>query len=144
MRVLPSAHDASRTWVGIAISPSRAAPKTSGSAISDIIAPAARNERPKTPPPEAVNESGARIGSWKIARPKIAMTMSGVPATTSIPDSTARASGAGLPYSTSQTADATASGTAIAIPMIVSTIVPEDRVQDAAGRVLLPGRAAGA
>ena len=41
---------------GIACSASRVAPKTSGSAISAIIAPAVRNERPKTAPPSAVNE----------------------------------------------------------------------------------------
>ena len=37
-------------------SASRVAPTTSGSAISDIIAPAVRNERPKTAPPSAVKE----------------------------------------------------------------------------------------
>ena len=44
------------TWRGIACSASRVAPTISGSAISDIIAPAAKNERPKTAPPSAVND----------------------------------------------------------------------------------------
>ena len=46
MRVLPSAKAASRMCVGTACSPSRVAAKIGGSAISDIIAPAAMNERP--------------------------------------------------------------------------------------------------
>ena len=54
----------------------------------------------------------------------MAMTMSGVPATISMPDSTARASHEGRPYSTIQIAVATASGVAIAIPMTVSRTVP--------------------
>ena len=36
---------------GTDCSPSRVAPKTIGSAMSDIIAPAVRNERPNTAPP---------------------------------------------------------------------------------------------
>src|SRR3954462_10948002 len=79
-------------WRGIACSPSRVAPKTIGSAMSDIIAPAVRKERPKTAPPSAVNDIQPNRPCWNSARPKIARTMSGVPATTSIPDSTARAS----------------------------------------------------
>ena len=58
MRVLPSANAASRMCAGTACSPSRVAVKIGGSAISDIIAPAAMNELPNTPPPEAVNENG--------------------------------------------------------------------------------------
>ncbi len=143
MRVLPSAHDASRSWVGIAISPSRVAPKTSGSAISDIIAPAAMNERPKTPPPEAVNDSGARIGSWKIARPKIAMTMSGVPATTSIPDSTARASRRGLAVLDHPDRGDDGQRHGDRDPDDGQHDRAEDRVEDAAGVVLAAGRAAG-
>ena len=46
MRVLPSANAASRRCVGTACRPSRVAAKIGGRAISDIIAPAARNERP--------------------------------------------------------------------------------------------------
>ncbi len=42
-----------------------------GSASSDIIAPAAMNERPYTPPPSEVNENGASSDSWKSARPKM-------------------------------------------------------------------------
>ena len=59
MRVLPSAKAASRMCAGTACSPSRVAVKSGGSAISDIIAPAAMNDLPKTPPPEALNENGA-------------------------------------------------------------------------------------
>ena len=50
--------------------------------------------------------------------------MSGVPATISMPDSTARASHDGRPYSTIHIAAATASGVAIAIPITVSRTVP--------------------
>ena len=50
--------------------------------------------------------------------------MLGVPATTSTPDSTARASPKGRPYSVSQTAVATPSGAASAVPRIVSMNVP--------------------
>ena len=46
MRVFPSAKAASRMWPGTACSPSRVAAKIGGRAISDIIAPAAMNERP--------------------------------------------------------------------------------------------------
>ena len=49
--------------------------------------------------------------------------MLGVPAITSTPDSTARASHAGLPYSVSQTAVAMPSGAAIAIaPATISSV----------------------
>src|ERR1700685_952251 len=95
-----------------------------GSASSDIIAPAAMNELPYTPPPSAVNENGASSDSWNTASPKIAITMSGVPATISMLDSTTRASQVGRPYSAIQTALASASGSASAMPMIVSTIDP--------------------
>ena len=46
IRVLPSAKAASRMCVGTARRPSRVAMNSGGSAISDIIAPAAMNERP--------------------------------------------------------------------------------------------------
>ena len=45
---------------GTACRPSRVAVKIGGRAISDIIAPAARNDLPYTPPPEAVKENGPR------------------------------------------------------------------------------------
>ena len=57
-------------------------------------------------------------------RPKIASTMLGAPPTISIADSTARASPAGRPYSTSHTAIATPSGPAIAVPIAVTSSVP--------------------
>ncbi len=50
IRVLPSAKAASRMCAGTACSPSRVATYSGGSAISDIIAPAAMNDRPYTPP----------------------------------------------------------------------------------------------
>ena len=78
-----------------------------------MIAPAVKNERPKTAPPSAVKERKLKKLCWKTSRPKIASTMLGVPATISTPDSTARASQAGRPYSVSQTAIATPTGAAI-------------------------------
>ena len=54
--------------------------------------------------PAAVKERKPKALCWKTSRPKIASTMLGVPATISTPDSTARASPAGRPYSVSQTA----------------------------------------
>ncbi len=61
---------------------------------------------------------------WKTSRPKIASTMLGVPATISTPDSTARASEDGRPYSVSQTAIPTPTGAAIAVAITVSARVP--------------------
>ena len=58
--------------------------------------------------------------------------MLGVPAITSTPDSTARASHAGLPYSVSQTAVATPSGAAIRSPRDDQQRA-EQRVQEPAG-----------
>ena len=46
MRVLPSAKAASRMCAGTACRPSRVATNSGGSAISDIIAPAARKDLP--------------------------------------------------------------------------------------------------
>ena len=60
----------------------------------------------------------------KTSRPKIASTIVGVPATISTPDSTARASQAGRPYSLSQTAVATPIGNAISVPIAVRMKVP--------------------
>ena len=66
--------------------------------------------------------------SWKIATPNSASTMSGVPATISMLDSTTRASvwrtRPTCPYSATQIALATASGKASAIPIAVSSSVP--------------------
>ena len=108
------------------------APKTIGSAMSDIIAPAVRNERPNTAPPWAVKERIEKMPCWKSARPKMAMTMSGVPATISMPDSTARASHDGRPYSTIQIAVATAIGRGDGDPDDGEQDRPEDRVEEAA------------
>ena len=58
--------------------------------------------------------------------------MLGVPAITSTPDSIARASHVGLPYSVSQTAVATPSGAAIASAPSDDQQRAEDRVQEAA------------
>ena len=94
---------------GIAFSPSRVAPTISGSAISDIIDPAIRNERPNAvSAPSGLNESAERNASEKMMRPKIASTIDGVPAMTSTPDSTARARPRGRPYSVSHSAIADA------------------------------------
>ena len=100
------------------------APTTSGSASSDIIAPAVKNERPNTDPPAEVCERNARKGRENINRPKIASTTLGAPAIISMPDSTARASPAGRPYSPSHTATATPSGPAIRMPSAASSSVP--------------------
>ena len=78
--------------------------------------PAMKNERPNTAPPSAVNERNPKNPWLKTSRPKIARTMVGVPATISTPDSTARASQDGRPYSLSQTAIATPIGVAISVP----------------------------
>ena len=93
-------------------------------AISDIIAPAAMNERPKTPPPAAVKEKGANSESWKIVSPNSAITTSGVPAMISMLDSTTRASRAGRPYSTIHSAQPIASGVASSRPISVRISVP--------------------
>uniref|UniRef100_A0A6J5Z5E9 Unannotated protein n=1 Tax=freshwater metagenome TaxID=449393 RepID=A0A6J5Z5E9_9ZZZZ len=100
------------------------AANTIGSAISDIIAPAVRKERPKTAPPAAVNDIQLKIPCWKRTRPKSASTMSGVPAMISIPESISRASHTGRPYSTIHVAAPIAIGVAITIPIRVIRIVP--------------------
>ena len=96
----------------------------SGSATSESIAEAAKKERPKTTPsvlrlrkPSAVLE--------KITVPNRASTIEGMPAIASIVDSVIRASAAGRPYSTSQTAIATPTGRAIAIPIAATIRVPK-------------------
>ena len=71
-----------------------------------------------------MNENGANSESWKTASPKIAITMSGVPATISMLDSTTRASQLGRPYSAIHTALASASGSASTMPITVSSMVP--------------------
>ena len=66
--------------------------------------------------------------SWKIATPNSASTMSGVPATISMLDSTTLANACRArptwPYSATQIALATASGKASTIPIAVSSSVP--------------------
>jgi hypothetical protein len=104
----------------------------SGSAISDIIAPAAKNERPNTALPSAVNDRKDRICWENRSSPKIASTMLGVPATISIPDSTERASQDGRPYSVSHTAAPTPSGSAISVPEHRQDHRPDQRVEEAA------------
>ena len=81
-------------------------------------------ERPSGVAPSPVGERKLKKLCWKISRPKIASTMLGVPATISIPDSTARASPLGRPYSVSQTAIPTPTGAAIAVPRTATTKVP--------------------
>src|SRR3979409_1826688 len=68
--------------------------------IRAIIAAAAKNDRPKTAPPCAVNDRKLRAWLEKTIRPKMARTMLGVPATISTPDSPARASQHGRPHAT--------------------------------------------
>ena len=101
------------------------------------------NERPYTPPPSAVNENGASSDSWKIASPKIAITMSGVPATISMLDSTTRASQLGRPYSAIHTALASASGSASTIPIARQQQRAEQRVEEAARAGLVGADSAG-
>ena len=60
----------------------------------------------------------------KITVPNRARTIEGMPAIASIVDSVTRASAAGRPYSTSQTAIATPAGSAIAIPIAATIMVP--------------------
>ena len=124
IRVLPSANAASRMCAGTPCRPLRTETKIGGSAISDIIAPAARNDLPVMPPPSPTSETHAKRCSWNSARPTNAITMSGVPATISIADSTTRVSQRGRPYSTSHSAEQIASGAAIAIPIAASSSVP--------------------
>ncbi len=132
IRVLPSANAASRMCAGTACSPSRVAANSGGSAISDIIAPAGDERAPE----HAAAFGGERerreqADSWKTARPKSAITMSGVPATISIVDSTTRASHVGRPYSAIQTALASASGNASTMPITVSSAGADQRVEKA-------------
>ena len=82
------------------------------------------NELPNTPPPDALKENGANTPSWKIDRPNSAITMSGVPATISMLDSTTRASQLGRPYSAIQIAAADGEREASRIPITVSSAVP--------------------
>ncbi len=90
-----------------------------------------------------MNENGASSEIWNTASPKIAITMSGVPATTSMLDSTTRASQLGRPYSDSHTALASASGSANAMPISVNSSVPSSgsrKPPDPAWVVLGSGR----
>ena len=61
----------------------------------------------------------------KITVPNRARTIEGMPAIASIVDSVIRASAAGLPYSTSQTATPTPTGSAIEIPITATIRVPK-------------------
>jgi hypothetical protein len=73
--------------------------------MSDIIEPAITNERPNAvSAPSGWKDRTDRNDSLKTIRPKIASTIDGVPATTSIPDSTSRASQNGRAYSVSHSA----------------------------------------
>ena len=81
-------------------------PTTSGSATSESIAPAAKNERPKTTPPDVAAEEAERGCSEKISVPNSARTIDGVPAIISIVDSASARERDGRPYSLSQTATA--------------------------------------
>ncbi len=85
-------------------SASREAPTTSGSASTDIMIPALRNDWPLTVPLLALPERNPNSGRAKINSPNSASTMLGIPAIVSIADSTARASHRGRAYSTSHTA----------------------------------------
>ena len=95
----------------------------SGSATSDRIAPAAKNERPNTTPPE-LRLRKPSAGLEKTTVPNSASTIDGVPATISTADSVSRASANGRPYSLSHTAVATPSGSAIAIAIAATSSVP--------------------
>ena len=106
-RVLPSAYEASRRRGGSCASASRVAPTTSGSASSDIMMPATKNDCPVTSPSLARWERKPRKLRANSSRPKIANTMLGTPAIISIDDSTARANPDGRPYSDSHVASAT-------------------------------------
>jgi hypothetical protein len=85
--------------------------------------PAARNERPKTTPPDSRLKKASAVLE-KMTVPNSARTIDGVPAIISTVDSTMRASAKGRPNSLSQTAIATPSGRAIAIPIRPTRRVP--------------------
>ncbi len=97
---------------------------TSGSATSESIAEAAKKERPKTTPSELRLRKPSAVLE-KITVPNRARTIEGMPAIASIVDSVIRASAAGRPYSTSQTAIATPVGSAIAIAITATIMVPK-------------------
>ena len=100
--------------------------------------PAFRNDRPKAPPGSA-KENGAKTPSSNSARPKIASTMSGVPAITSTADSTIRLSQRGRPYSTTQIAVMTPRGAAITQADHAEQQRPLDRVENPARKRLVDG-----
>ena len=83
-RVLPSAKDASRRRPGSCVSASRVAPTISGSASTDMHAPATRKDWAVTVPSLARWERKPRNPCEKMIKPKIASTMLGTPAIISI------------------------------------------------------------
>ena len=106
---------------------------TSGSATSESIAAAAKNERPKTTPSEVRLRKPSAVLE-KITVPNSARTIEGMPAIISIVDSATRASADGRPYSLSQTAIADARPAARSRSPIAATIrVPISGVGEAAG-----------
>ena len=63
-------------------------------------------------------------GLWNTSTPNSASTIDGAPAIISIVESVMRASAAGRPYSLSYTATPTPTGSAIAMPIAVTSSVP--------------------
>ena len=96
----------------------------SGRATSESIVAAAKKERPKTTPSEVRLRKPSAVLE-KITVPNRARTIEGMPAIASIVDSVTRASAAGRPYSTSQIAMPTPTGSAIEMPITATIRVPK-------------------
>ena len=97
---------------------------TSGSAIRDSIAPAAKNDLPNTTPSEVVSDRKPSALESNSRIPNRASTTEGAPASISTVDSTTRASAVGRPYSLSQTATPTPTGPAMPIAIPATRKVP--------------------
>ena len=95
----------------------------SGSATSESIAAAPKNERPKTTPSVVAAEEAERRAR-EDQRAEQRQDDRGLPAIVSIVDSATRASAVGRPYSVSQTAMPTPTGRAIAIAIAPTISVP--------------------
>ena len=120
---------------GSPAAPSRVAPKTIGSAISDIIDPGGRGTSGRRRRrPRRVNDRGAKMPAGRAPGRRSRCTMSGVPAI----DLDARLDGARQPRGPPVLDDPDRgarrrSAWRSAIPITVSRSVPSDRVEEAAG-----------
>ena len=104
IRVLPSANAASRRWAGKGLDAVAGRREHGGQREQRHHDPGRDERLPVDASAFRGKEKGANRLSWKIDRPNSAITMSGVPATISMLDSTTRASQLGRPYSAIHTA----------------------------------------